>query len=96
MLVKAGVKEVFRRGTGQRQRQRQGRAAEMALWPAIAAFEKNSKPMRRRSCVDSDFSDFSGLRGSDERDRPTAEWDWLPDQAAGSTSLWNWVSGRVP
>jgi hypothetical protein len=55
---------------------------------AIEAFEENSKPMRRLGCVDSDFSSFSVLRGSDERDRTTAEWDWLPDEAAGSTSLW--------
>jgi len=61
-----------------------------------AAFEKNSKSMRRRSCVDFDFDDFSGLRGSGERDRTTAEWDWLPDAVAGSTSLWFWESGRVP
>jgi hypothetical protein len=68
----------------------------MAEKRPIAAFEKNSKPVRRRSCVDFDFEDFSGLRGSDERDRTTAEWDWLPDAAAGSTSLWNWESERVP
>jgi hypothetical protein len=68
----------------------------MAEKRPIAAFEKNSKPMRRRSCVDFDFNDFSGLRGSDERDKTTAEWDWLPDAVAGSTSLWFWESGRVP
>ena len=72
------------------------RAVGMAEKRPIAAFEKNSKPVRRRCCVDFDFEDFSGLRGSDERDRTTAEWDWLPDAAAGSTSLWNWESERVP
>ena len=33
------------------------------------AFEKNSKSTRRPICVDFDFNDFSGLRGSVERDR---------------------------
>ena len=57
---------------------------EIALF---AAFEKNSKSKRRVICVDSDFSDFSVLRGSEERDRTTAEWDWQPGELAGSTSL---------
>jgi hypothetical protein len=68
----------------------------MAKELQIVAFEKNSKPTRRRGCVDFDFNDFSGLQGSDERDRTTAEWDWLADAVAGSTSLGNWESGRVP
>jgi hypothetical protein len=62
----------------------------------IVAFEKYSKPTRRRICVDFDLSGFSGLQGSDERDRTTAEWDWLTDAVAGSTSLGNWQSGPVP
>ena len=60
-----------------------------------AAFEKNSKSIRRPICVDFDFTDFSGLRGSDERDRTTPRWDWLPDAVPRSTSLWNWILGRV-
>jgi hypothetical protein len=47
------------------------------------AFEKNSKSERRKSCVDFDFADFSGLQGSVERDRTTAGRDWQPDAVAG-------------
>ena len=43
--------------------------------------------MRRLICVDFDFNDFSGLRGFEERDRTTAEWDWQPDEWQGQTSL---------
>jgi hypothetical protein len=59
-------------------------------------FEKNSKPTRRRICVDFDFDDFSGLQGSVERDRTTAEWDWQPDAVAGSTSLELGIGACVP
>ena len=67
-----------------------------AVLARLRAFEKNSKPRRRQICVDFDFSDFSGLRGSGERDRTTAEWDWQPDADAGSTSLKMSVRGERP
>jgi hypothetical protein len=96
MPMKDGASNVILHGTGRPQTRIQEQAIGMAERRSIAAFENNSKPMRRQSCVDSDFSDFSGLRGSVERDRTTAEWDWPPDEVARSNSLWNWVSGRVP
>ncbi len=100
MLGDAGARHVLPQGAGPSQGLMPDRSTERAVGMAekrpIAAFEKNSRPVRRRSCIDFDIEDFSGLRGSDERDRTTAEWDWLPDAAAGSTSLWNWESERVP
>ena len=64
------------------------RAVGMAEKRPIAAFEKNSKPMRRRSCVDFDFNDFSGLQGFGDRDRTTAEWDWQAGDWQGQRA-WN-------
>ena len=96
MHVKTGAIDLILHIAGRRPGLMPGRARWMAKKRPIVAFEKNSKSMRRRSCVEFDFNGFSGLRGSDERDRTTAEWDWLADAAAGSISLWNWVSGSVP
>ena len=92
-------RQAGRPGEGDRKLTHQEPIRSSSEVTASVEFEKNSKPSRRRTAVDSDFNAFSTLRGSRDRDRNTAEHDPSPGGNARASSSENanqqWDSRRM-